>query len=702
MADNPSDKTPAGAPSADAPVVGAEPTADVPGAVPVTTSTADGLRANAPGEAADDTLQPPPEVIAPPHDAPPAEGITPAPDAAPAAESPSAAGPDAAPVEAVQVVLPFAVAEGAPALDVPPAGAGSDEAPDENQGTAPLPTKAAEVPAGLTAATAPTEILPFDMSVLHPLPDGAVLDGRYVVRGLIGHNQALNVYRAIARDQQRCPDCGALAPRDLAACARCGAALSGQEPQPSYLITEARDPETLLQDPAVIERGLNHPNLIPLVDGFSYAPYGPERAYTVAEGHQGVALNQLALPQPADQVLAWGTQLSDALRYLHREGVLSPGATPNNVLIKEDAAVLANLQNARPASDDPAVRAREFADDVAGLAGTLYETLTGVYASTAGRGRLLPDSFPPQVEEAFARALRPAPGAPPITAEEWHDLLVNGREALNAAAPSLRIRSGRISDVGRHRPLNEDSLAGIECQVVQESHSAGIGVYAVADGMGGHAGGEIASALAISSVTEILLARLITPAFAVTGGEPAGDQVRGMLAEAVQSANARIHQERVSRGTDMGTTLVAALVSGQKVYIANVGDSRAYLLTTDEENTPRLKQITVDHSLVQRLVSMGQITADEAKYHPYRNMIYKSLGERPQVELDMFVERIVPGMRLLLCSDGLSGMVPDPRIAEILAAESDPQLACQKLVAAANQAGGSDNITAIAIYVEPA
>jgi protein phosphatase len=99
---------------------------------------------------------------------------------------------------------------------------------------------------------------------------------------------------------------------------------------------------------------------------------------------------------------------------------------------------------------------------------------------------------------------------------------------------------------------------------------------------------------------------------------------------------------------------------------------------------------------------MGQLTAEEAKQHPYRNMIYKSLGERPQVEVDTFVERIVPGLRVLLCSDGLSGMVPDARMAEILASESDPQAACARLIAEANEAGGQDNITAIAIYVEVA
>src|SRR5262249_40581540 len=156
-------------------------------------------------------------------------------------DEPADAAPPAAeegPIPAVPVAPPRGELAGLPAAD-------------ENLGTAPLPTKAAPVPEGVTAATAPTEEVPFDTNALHPLPDGAVLDGRYVLRGLIGHNPSLNLYRAVARNQQRCPACGAMAPPDDQTCARCGAALTGQDPQPSYLVSEALDPQMLLQDPAV-------------------------------------------------------------------------------------------------------------------------------------------------------------------------------------------------------------------------------------------------------------------------------------------------------------------------------------------------------------------------------------------------------------------------------------------------------------------
>ncbi len=575
-----------------------------------------------------------------------------------------------------------------------------DEGADLARGTLPLPLTPEPVPEGMTAATAPTEIMPYDLDLLRALPEGAILDLRYVVRAVVQSGPTVNLYRARVRAGQRCANCGALAVGEAVFCARCGQALAGQEPLPAYLITEASEPEALRRAATVVERGLNHPHLMPLVDLFTYSPYGPPRHYAVAEARQGVPLERLALPQPGAMVLEWGVQLSDALRYLHSQGMLSPGFSPSNVLIKEDEAVLANLQEARPAPSKGDERTQEMAEDVVGLAGTLYETLTGRYVGTAGAGPMLPADMPAEAEAAFTRALRPAAGSSPITADEWHNLLTIARNALYAATANIRVRSGRISDVGRHRGLNEDSLSAIECQVVQESVSAGIGVYAVADGMGGHAGGEVASALAIATVTERLLQHFVMPQFSPDAAEPTPEQITDWLTEAVQTANERIHSERDSRGNDMGTTLVVALITGQRVYIANVGDSRAYLLTPTPGGEPALKQVTVDHSLVQRLVSMGQITPEEAKYHPYRNMIYKSLGERPQAEIDTFVERLIPGTRLLLCSDGLSGMVPDPMLRAMLAGESDPQAACGRMVVEANAAGGLDNITAVAVYIE--
>jgi protein phosphatase len=140
-----------------------------------------------------------------------------------------------------------------------------------------------------------------------------------------------------------------------------------------------------------------------------------------------------------------------------------------------------------------------------------------------------------------------------------------------------------------------------------------------------------------------------------------------------------------------------AIVDGTTAHVVNVGDSRAYLV-----NAQGVRRITVDHSLVERLVATGQLTADEARNHPQRNVIYRTIGDRPQVEIDTFVQVLSPGDRLLLCSDGLSGMVRDEDMAQIVMQAGSPQAACRELVAAANANGGEDNITVIVVQVESA
>jgi protein phosphatase len=145
----------------------------------------------------------------------------------------------------------------------------------------------------------------------------------------------------------------------------------------------------------------------------------------------------------------------------------------------------------------------------------------------------------------------------------------------------------------------------------------------------------------------------------------------------------------------MGTTCVAALVHGDEAVIAHAGDSRCYLI-----NDHGILQLTSDHSLVQRLVQMKQLTPEEARTHPQRNVIYKNLGDKPTVEPDVLTQPILAGDRLLLCSDGLSNMVEDERLKQVVMLASSPQEACRQLIREANQAGGEDNITAILVQLE--
>jgi protein phosphatase len=164
------------------------------------------------------------------------------------------------------------------------------------------------------------------------------------------------------------------------------------------------------------------------------------------------------------------------------------------------------------------------------------------------------------------------------------------------------------------------------------------------------------------------------------------------LKDSVNGANKAVFDLRTAAGTDMGSTLVMAVMDGLRVHLANVGDSRAYLV-----NKQGIQRVSTDHSLVERLIATGQIRRDEGRTHPQRNVVYRTIGDKEQVDADVFTLAIEPGDRILLCSDGLWEMLEDETTLQIIRESANPQAACEKLVAAANTAGGEDNITALLI-----
>lgn len=228
-----------------------------------------------------------------------------------------------------------------------------------------------------------------------------------------------------------------------------------------------------------------------------------------------------------------------------------------------------------------------------------------------------------------------------------------------------------LTDPGTSRSHNEDSFA------------AKPPLFAVADGLGGHKAGEIASTVAIEHLLE------------AAPEAPHADALR----RAVEGANAAVIDAAADgRGRPgMGTTLTAAVVVGSRVVIAHVGDSRAYLLSGGE-----LERVTRDHSLVADLVRKGEISEEEARIHPQRAVITRALGSRAEVAADTYEFDAMPGDRLLLCSDGLHGMLLDDEIERILAEAQDAAAAVRELVRAANDAGGLDNITAVVTEIGPA
>jgi protein phosphatase len=257
--------------------------------------------------------------------------------------------------------------------------------------------------------------------------------------------------------------------------------------------------------------------------------------------------------------------------------------------------------------------------------------------------------------------------------------------------PSYDLHVGRRTDVGRVRQSNEDSLLALELVWSNTSVGRPAGLFVVADGMGGHEGGEIASGMLVQAIARLAVAEWLPR---LAEGE-AQDDHGEWLAGAIQSANERIYDWARQAGLEMGTTIVAALLTGDRGHIAHVGDSRAYRI-----NGAGPERLTIDHSLVESLVVANQISREEARDHPQVNVIYRTIGDKEQVEIDVSPVRLARGDALLLCSDGLTGMLTDESIHQIVSAAASPQAACDALIDAANKAGGEDNITVMIIKLE--
>lgn len=263
--------------------------------------------------------------------------------------------------------------------------------------------------------------------------------------------------------------------------------------------------------------------------------------------------------------------------------------------------------------------------------------------------------------------------------------------------PQLSAAAATDTGASRAGEVNEDSFGLFALSLARESYVEPFALAVVADGLGGHANGQEASRLVVQRLADHVLRAAALP-FA---GEPRAAAHGGFesvavpaLRAGIEEANAALCQMNEESGADMGSTLVALLLFGATAYIANVGDSRAYVL--DEDG---LRRISTDHSLVEQLIAAGQIGPEERYTHPQRNQILRSIGDEPNVPVDLFQQQLRPGMRFLLCSDGLWEMVRDDECERILREAQSPQQACDLLIQAANANGGEDNITAVVVEV---
>lgn len=248
---------------------------------------------------------------------------------------------------------------------------------------------------------------------------------------------------------------------------------------------------------------------------------------------------------------------------------------------------------------------------------------------------------------------------------------------------------GQSTDVGMVRSNNQDAALSFFFTSRSADDIPDFGLFIVADGMGGHQDGEKASAMTAHTVAQHVTQQIYIPMLTRRNTDERIPITETLIA-AVQKANTEVMQH-VPEG---GTTLTAVTIIADLAYIVHVGDSRVYLIAKDG-----LEQITRDHSLVQRLIELDQLTPDEVADHPQKNVLYRALGQSESLEVDAITRRLPPNSRLLLCSDGLWNQVTEEEIVEITMNQNNPQEACDKLVALANKRGGADNITTILLQI---
>jgi len=254
-----------------------------------------------------------------------------------------------------------------------------------------------------------------------------------------------------------------------------------------------------------------------------------------------------------------------------------------------------------------------------------------------------------------------------------------------------RLTAGIRSEKGPDRAANQDSLLALTLTPLYEGQSTpALGLFTVADGMGGHQAGEVASRIAVQVLAQEIISRVL---MAELSGEVClAETLTAIMGEGIEDANAQVYGVAQSSGSDMGSTLTAALVRGRMAIIGNVGDSRAY-----HWHAGTLRQVTTDHSVIERLVATGQITPEEATHHPQKGVLYRSLGDRPTVEVDIFSLRLAPGDRLLLCCDGVWESLEDKGLEEVMSSENDPQQSCDEIIRRALETGATDNVSVIVI-----
>lgn len=461
-----------------------------------------------------------------------------------------------------------------------------------------------------------------------------------------------------------------------------------------------------------------------------------EQAYLILEKIEGQLLSKTK-KLPESEIRQIGIQLCQITDNFHRQRLTHNGLEPNALVVDPQGLVkIIRFDRVRPIKRyDPtnsiyvsdgfsapelySLNQQSILDkrsDIYSIGAILYWLLTGSTLPTSDAmavrtkvWQLYPQAI---VSPAFERIILRALSFEPI---DRYNSVNEMKFALAALSTPTSVQAAYGSDIGRHREINEDSILSLDLRQCFESVNTHIGLYVVSDGMGGEAAGEVASRLTVRAIAEWVTERLISASLRSTQGsklvEPTqtgsislasdfGTNVRApqLITSAILHANSEVldyaHYHPSTRG--LGATVTAVLLAGNILTIGQVGDSRCYIFSND-----KLEQLTEDHSLVERMVRRGELTREEARYHPHRNIIYRSIGSRDDLEVDIVTRMVRRGDTILLCSDGLTGMLTDWEIAKIIRKNSDdPWQTTKELVVAANANGGEDNISVIVIHIE--
>lgn len=538
---------------------------------------------------------------------------------------------------------------------------------------------------------------------LEPLASDTVLGDRYSIQRFLECKEGVNLYRATDTIT------------DLPVILKETADRQVPKSAPALAESEWADKasENPFQNEFLILRSVSYPTVVKALDIFKQGA----RAYLVIEQLEGRDLAFLLKSGQEISVqtsLDWMVQLCQALSQLHRRQILHLDIQPRYVVVAPDgqrvrltgfhrATLLPVTERAEATPGYSPPEQFGYLDgqvderaDIFALGALWHYLLTGNspenYWAIEEERFNLPDisAFLPDVHPQVERIVRRMLQIDPI--DRYANVGELKADLLALINNPIR-KVGSCSDVGMVRKVNEDSLAMFELAFTTQSHRSGLGLYVCADGMGGVNAGEIASALSVDEVTSYIQNSLANLG---EGVEDPASEIRNHLQQAVKNANTRVYETGRYNAelSGMGTTVTAALIFGQNVFVAHVGDSRCYLI-----NREGIDKVSRDHSLVGRLVEIGQITPEQAAKHPQRNLIYRSLGTYPNVEVDLYQRPMKIGDCLLLCSDGLTGHVADEELQEIVLAARDPHQAAQRLVNLANQRGGEDNITVILVQM---